>query len=261
MATYNKRGYKAPKPEQEKEENEFDQFSQVDASNSKTAEVFDTLDQGANKMEGWVARNQKVIFGVVGAIALATLGYVGYDKFVVEPKNEDAANEMFQAQSYYNEAMTNTVASDSLYKLALNGGEGKLGFLGIINTYKGTKSANLAHYYAGTTYLNQSKFKEAIQQLEQFKANDIVLGALSLGAIGDAFSELGQNKEALEYYKKAADYNKNDFTAPRFLNKAGLVALELGQKEEALKFFNEIKNNYRTSPEFQSVEGLIGLAQ
>lgn len=261
MATYNKRGYKAPKPEREKGDNEFDQFSNVDASNSTTAEVFNTLDESANKMEGWVARNQKVIFGVVGAIALITIGYVGYSKFVVEPKNEDAANNMFTAQNYYNDAMANPVAGDSLYNLALNGGEGKFGFLGIIENYKGTNTANLAHYYAGTTYLNLGKFKEAIQHLEQFKANDIVIGALSLGAIGDAFSELNQLDDALVYYKKAADYNKNDFTAPRFLNKAGLVALELGKKEDALKYFTEIKNNYRTSTEFQNVEGLIGLAQ
>jgi tetratricopeptide (TPR) repeat protein len=258
MATYNKRGYKAPKP---KEENEFDQFSNIDTSNSTTAEVFNTLDKNANRMENWVARNQKAIFGFVGAIALITIGYVGYSKFVVEPKNEDAANEMFQAQTYYNDAMANTATSDSLYTLALNGGEGKLGFLGIIDNYGGTQAANLAQYYVGTTFLNQGKFKEAIQHLEKFKANDIVLGALSLGAIGDAFSELGQQEDALDYYKKAAAYNKNDFTAPRFLNKAGFTALDLGKKEEALKLFNEIKNNYQESAEANAVDVLIGMAQ
>lgn len=261
MATYNKRGYKAPKPEQEKEDNEFDQYTNIDSSNSKTAEVFNSLDQGANKMESWVVRNQKVIFGLVGAVALATLGYVGYDKLVVEPKNDDAANEMFQAQSYYNNALMGGAAKDSLFNLALNGGEGKFGFLKIIESYSGTQSANLAHYYAGTAYLNMGKNQEAIEHLEKFKSNDAVLAPLALGAIGDAFSELKQNEQALEYYKKAAAKQNNEFTTPRFLNKAGLIALEMGNKEEALKNFNEIKNNYQGSVEYRGVDALIGLAQ
>lgn len=262
MATYNKRGYKAPKPQDETADNEFDQYSSVDTSKSTTAEVFNSLDQGANKMEGWVARNQKAIFGIVGAIALVTIGYVGYNKFVIEPKNEEASNEMFQAQAYYNDAFTNEADKQSLFNLALNGGEGKLGFLGIIENYKGTQSANLAHYYAGTTYLNQGEYKKAIEQLEQYKlGSDIIVGSLALGAIGDAFSELGQQADALEYYKKAADHNKNDFSTPRFLYKAGLAALEDGKKAEALKLFTEIKNNYSTAMEATLVESLIGLAQ
>ena len=261
MATYNKRGYKPPKPEVEKTDDEFDQFKNVNADGSKTAEVFNTLDQGANKMESWVWRNQKAIIGVVGAIAIATIGYVGYQKLILEPKDNDAANEMFQAQNYYNEALTNVGEQDKLYELALNGGEGKLGFIGITEQYKGTQAANLAHYYAGTALLNQGKFQEAIQHLEKFKSDDIVVGALALGAIGDAFSELNQKEDAIDYYKKAIAYNPNELTTPRFLNKAGLLSLELGKKEEALKYFNEIKNNYKGSVEAGTVDGYIGLAQ
>ena len=36
--------------------------------------------------------------------------------------------------------------SDSLFRLALNGGEGKYGFLDIVDEYSGTKAANLANY-------------------------------------------------------------------------------------------------------------------
>ena len=59
MATYNKRGYKAPKPQDEKIENEFEEV--LETGDSTTAEVFDTLDETANKTEEWVAKNQKVI--------------------------------------------------------------------------------------------------------------------------------------------------------------------------------------------------------
>jgi len=86
MATYNKRGYKAPKPKDEAVENqvEVDELDNVQEEDSATAGVFNTLDESANKLEDWVAKNQKYIFGFVGAIAVAAAGYLMYDKFIVD---------------------------------------------------------------------------------------------------------------------------------------------------------------------------------
>lgn len=257
MATYNKRGYKAPK---EKEVKEVVEEVVIDEKNSTTAEVFSKLDETASKTEDWVAKNQKIIIGVVGAIALLTVGYLGFQKFVTEPKEEEAASEMFVAQQNFQQAVDG-VASDSLYKLALNGSEGKFGFVKIADEYSGTSAGNLANYYAGLAYLNTGKYAEAIDYLGKFKSDDIVLNALAKGAIGDAYSEKKQEKEALEYYVKAAESNKNDFTTPRFLLKAGKTALALGQKEDALKYFTDIKENYENAPEAASVDALIGLSQ
>jgi tetratricopeptide (TPR) repeat protein len=167
---------------------------------------------------------------------------------------------MFVAQQNFQKA-TDGVASDSLYKLSLNGSEGKFGFLKIADEYSGTDAGNLANYYAGIAYLNTGKYTEAIDYLNKFKSDDIVLGALAKGAIGDAYSQKNQPKEALENYLKAAESNKNDFTTPRFLLKAGKTALTLGNKSDALKYFTDIKENYEATPEAASVDVLIGLAQ
>ncbi|HRB70860.1 MULTISPECIES: tol-pal system YbgF family protein [Flavobacterium] len=260
MATYNKRGYKAPKPQEEAVENEFEQAVEIDEKGSTTAGVFNKLDEGASKTEEWVARNQKYIFGFVGAIAIATAGYLLYDKFVVEPKEDDAANEMFQAQQYFQQAVEGQ-AADSLFALSLKGGEGKLGFLGIVDNYSGTKAANLAHYYAGMAYLNTAKYKEAVQQLEQFSSDDMMLKALALGGIGDAFSELDKKEDALTYYKKAAEANDNEYTTPRFLFKAGQVALALNKKADAAKFFTQIKEKYEGSAEGANIDALIAMTE
>ncbi len=257
MATYNKRGYK---PAKEKEGKEVTEDISVLEKNSKTAEVFSTLDATASKTEDFVARNQKIIIGVVAAIALITVGYLAYQKFVTAPKEEDAASQMFVAQQNFEKA-TNGVASDSLYKLALNGSEGKWGFVKIADEYSGTDAGNLANYYAGVAYLNTGKYAEAIESLGKFKSDDLILSAMAKGAIGDAYSQKNQPKEALEYYIKAAESNKNDFTTPRFLLKAGKTALTLGNKEDALKYFTDIKENFEASPEAATIDVLIGLAQ
>jgi len=257
MATYNKRGYK---PAKEKEVKEVTEDIKAIEKNSATAGVFSTLDATATKTEDFVAKNQKFIIGFVSAVALVTIGYLAYEKFVAAPRQDEAANEMFVAQQNFQKA-TDGVASDSLYKLSLNGSEGKFGFIQIADEYSGTDAANLANYYAGIAYLNIGKYTEAINSLGKFKSDDVVLSALAKGAIGDAYSQNKQPKEALENYVKAAESSKNDFTTPRFLLKAGKTALALGNKEDALKYFTDIKDNFDASPEAASVDVLIGLAQ
>lgn len=260
MATYNKRGYKAPKPK-DAEDIQDDLEQDVDVKNSTTAEVFSSLDEGASRTEEWVAKNQKYIFGIVGAIAFATVAYLTYDKFVLEPKEDEAAEEMFTAQQNFQAAIDATNAQDSLFNLALNGAESKYGFVQIIDKYSGTEAANLAYYFAGISYLNTGKYTEAIAHLDQFTSKDIVMSTLAKGAIGDAFAQKNQLKEALEYYEKASKMADNEMTTPRFLFKAGQTAYLLGQKADALKFFTELKEKFESAPEARNVDALIGMMQ
>ena len=192
---------------------------------------------------------------------MGVLAYLGYKKFIQEPKELEASNEMYQAQNYFNEALNGLAAKDSLYNMSLNGGEGKYGFLDIIDNYGGTKAGNLAHYYAGMAYLNTNQYQEAIDQLEDFTLDDEILAPLAKGAIGDAFIQLEQPEEALGYYEKAANMRKNDFTTPRFLLKASVTAIELGDNDKAVSLLNEIKEKYSTSAEAKNVDLYLGMAK
>ena len=253
MATYKKRGYK-PSNKEEKE--------QVAEQESTTAEVFNTLDEGASRTETWVANNQKYIYIIVGVAIVGVLGYLGYNRFIQEPKQIEAANEMAQAQDYMASALrANGTESDSLYNLALNGGEGKFGFLDIIDNYGGTDAANLAHYNAGFAYLRTGKYQEAIEQLESFSSDDEIFSALATGGIGDAFLQLDQPEEALGYYEKAAEMRSNSFTTPRFLLKAAITAIKVGDAEAAEKYLLEIEEEYSEAPEADKVPIYLGQAR
>ena len=252
MATYKKRGFKA-KNKQEQQ--------QFDEQESTTAEVFSTLDESASRSEEWVAKNQNYILGVIGVIAIGVLGFLAYNQFVQGPKEESAANEMYYPQQYFDQAVNSTTAKDSLFTLALNGAEGKYGFLDIISEYSGTKAANLANYSAGMAYLNMNQYQEAIAYLENFSSDDVVLGALSKGGLGDAFAQLGQADDALGYYEQAVNHSANDFTTPKYLYKAGITALELDQKDKALGFFQRIKDEFSESTQAQTVDAFIGMAK
>lgn len=252
MATYKKRGFK---PQTKEEIQEFDQ------QESTTAEVFSTLDEGASKSEEWVSNNQNYILGIIGVIAIGVLGYLAYVQFVQKPKEASAANEMYYPQQYFDEALISTTAKDSLFTLALEGGEGKYGFLDIIEEYSGTKAANLANYSAGMSYLNMNKYQEAIGYLEDFSSEDDILGALAKGGLGDAFMQLDQASDALGYYEAALAHSTNEYTTPKFLYKAGVTALEMGNKSKALGYFKRIKDEYSSSEPAGTIDAFIGMAK
>ena len=253
MATYKKKGAK-PGNKQE--------HQNLPEDDSTTAEVFNSLDEGASKTEEWVARNQKFIFIIIGVAAAGILGYLAYDQFIQEPAETEAVNEMFQAQQYFERALDAPAAEkDSLYNLALTGGQGKYGFVDVVENYGSTDAANLARYYAGMAYLRTNQYQEAINNLEEFEGDDQILTPLALGGIGDAFLQLEQPKDALDYYEKAATAKLNDFTTPRFLMKAAVTALQLNEAETAENFLLRIKNEFSAAPEAQNVEIFLGQAQ
>src|SRR6476620_8536358 len=94
------------------------------------------------KTETFITENQKSLTIIGSVVAAMVLLYFGYTKFYLTPRETDAQNDMFRAEQYFQ--------ADSLDK-ALNGDGNYPGFLIIIEEYSGTKSANLAYYYAGVT--------------------------------------------------------------------------------------------------------------
>ena len=248
MATYKKRGKKkslATIPVKEIE------------SESTTAEVFQTLDTSASKTEQLVSKYQKFILIAIVLVTMSVLSYLGYKTYIYEPKKLEAVGELSQAQ-YYFELAVNSQNSDSLYLRALNGGEGKFGFLDIIENYEGTPAGMLANYSAGMSYLNLKDYVNAIDYLDKFKSDDVMLSALAKGAIGDAFAQIGQPEDAYDYYVTAFEISDNLFSAPKYLYKAGMLGFNLGKINNALEYFKRIKAEFPNSKESKLVDVQIG---
>ena len=259
MATYKKRGYK-PKKEKVVEDVVEETFNEEE---SAVAEAFNALDDTANKSEEWIEKNSKpLLYGLLGIIAVI-LCYMAYTKFVSQPKEIDASNELAYPRSLFDQALKSAgVKADSLYTLGIEGGvDGKYGFVDIADNFGSTKAGNLANYYAGISYLKMKKYEEAIDYLGRFESDDELLGPTAIGAIGDAFADIDQPKEALDYYKKAADKKDNELTTPLFLFKAGQVALSLENYSKAEKFFTTIKEKYPTSEQAKDIDKHINSAK
>ena len=246
MATFNRRGYKKSKSDQAQK-----------GEKSQTAEGFESLDSTANKSEQWILKNQNIILTFIAVISISVLSYLGYERLIADPNEKEAISELNKAQYFFELALVSN-ESDSLFKLALNGGEGKYGFLDIVKEYSGTKASNLANYSMGMSYLNLKEYDNAIIYLEKFKSDDILLKSISLGTIGDCFSELNQPDEAFEYYQKAFKHNENIYTTPKYLFKAALIGSEIGKYRSSIDFLNRIKDEFPDSYESSLVEVQLG---
>ena len=248
MATYKKKGFK---PKDNKSQQSIDM-------QSTTAEVFNTLDDTASKSEQWIEKNSKPLFYGLVIVIVLILGFLGYNKYVIEPQETAASNELSFPRKHFNEA--NTAAGsdiDSLLQLGLDGVDNKFGFLDISTQYNGTKAANIANYYAGVSYLKMKEYQKAIEYLSKFNSDDELLGPTALGAIGDAFADIDQAEDALDYYEKAANKKDNEFTTPLFLFKAGRTAMDLGQFSKAEKMFAKIKENYPSTDSGKDIDKYI----
>ena len=185
------------------------------------------------------------------------LSFISYDRYIKQPREKEAISELSQAQYFFDLAIANN-NSDSLFNIAINGGQGKYGFLDITKEYKNTKAANIANYSIGMSYINLKDYEKAILFLEKFDSDDIFLKSISLGSIGDCFSELNQPNEAFEYYQKAFNNGENSYTSPKFLFKAALVGSQIGKNRLAIKFLKRIKDEFPDSYEADLVEVQLG---
>ncbi len=248
MATYKKKGFKKEK-------------NQVEEIQSTTAEVFNTLDETASKSEQWIEKNSKPLFYGLVTIVVLVLAFLGYHKYILEPQEMEASNQLAFPRKHFNLAIKGDTAIDSLYNLGLEGADGNYGFLDIAVQYKGTKAGNLANYYAGISYLKMKKYEEAITYLGAFSSDDEILGPVALGAIGDTFVDIEQLEDALNYYEQAANKKDNTYTRPLFLFKAAQIAMELKDFSKAEKLFTEIKENFSKSDQAKDIDKYINSAK
>ncbi len=214
----------------------------------QTTEVLENVEQSLTKAEIFFEQNRNPLLIGVGILLGISLLYYGYVQFIQKPQEAEAQEMIFMAQKYFEQ--------DSL-SLALNGDGPNLGFLDIADEYGSTKAGNLASYYAGVCYLNMGDFENAITYLDEFSGDDEILSVVAKGAIGDAFLELNQPEEALEYYTKASNMNDNEFVIPIYLQKAAQTAEILNDYKAALKFYTRIKEDFPESREASDIDKQI----
>jgi len=207
-------------------------------------DVQDTL---GKTTEFYQANKSKILLSGIVLLVLAGSIYGIFGVFLPN-RQEEAQNMMYMAERYFE--------NDSL-TLAINGDGNFPGFLEIESDYSWTNAGRLARYYLGVSYLRQGEYSEAINWLEKFSTDDVLLASVAKGATADAYLEKGDEEKAVELYVKAADNYKNEFTSPIYLARAAELTESMGNNKKALELYERLQKEYPASTEGSGAEKFI----
>ena len=204
------------------------------------------MQEAVSKTEDFFKKYGNMMYGCILAVLIVALAILAYNRFILQPKKQQATDQMAQAERWF-------LAGE--YELALNGDDNDPGLLDIIDQY-GSKAGEAVYMYAGVAALQTGDFQGAIDQLKKYDGKDPNLKARAEACIGDAYTELQDYKNAISYYQKAAKTTDNALAAA-YLLKAGIVAEEAGDKAQALSFYKEIKDKWGNAPEAMEIDKYI----
>ena len=222
--------------------------NQTKEEQSKAGE---TIASALSSTERYIERNNKwLVIGLVVVVVLIS-GYLAWRNFYQAPREQEAQRQIFPAQQLFEK--------DS-FAIALNGDGNNLGFLQILEEYSGTKTANLAHYYAGICYRSLGDLDNAIEQLKRFDGNDKMVTPVALGALGDCYCDKGDLGKAQEYYNKAASFTENPLTTPIFLMKSAAIYETNGDWAKAITAYKAVKNQYPNSSTAREIDKYLARA-
>ncbi|MFK7810356.1 MAG: tol-pal system YbgF family protein [Saprospiraceae bacterium] len=215
--------------------------------NKQQEETLVDIVEVKDSAQGFLETNQKNIMGGLLALIVVVGGYLAFKHLYQGPRETEASTQLSQAQLQFEK--------DSFALALSNPGSGAPGFLDIIDNHSGTKAANLATYYSGASYLHLGQYDLAIQFLEDFNPKGEVLEGPTFSMIGDAYAEKGDMNNAASYYKKAVNAaDGNEFLAPMYLKKVGMMAEKNENWKAAADAYNKIKMEYPTSVDGNDID-------
>ncbi len=195
------------------------------------------IDQMGDFFQG----NVKYVTIGIGVILIAVLGYFGYQKFIITPKNIDSAKALYIGESHF--------ADTQNWEAVINGDSlGNTGLLAAANKFEGYAGANIANYDMGIASLNLGKYDDAIKFLDKTSFEDENIETARIGAIGDALAGLEKFADAEVKYKEAYTRRpKNEMTAPLYLLKLATINEIIENYEEATKYYTDLIENFPNS--------------
>lgn len=210
---------------------------------NKNVKAAPEMEQQVSKTEAFFEKNKKAIIIAVVAVIAIVVGAILFNNYYLEPRSNEASTELGKSQELFDAQQ---------YDKAL------AGFQKVANDYSSTNAGNLAQLYIGLCQANLGKWQEAVNALEQFSGKgDQMISPAAEGALGNAYANLKQLDKAVEHLKKAAKMADNNSLSPTFLIQAGEILESQGKKEEALKLYQEVKDKYFNSMQYQTIDKYI----
>ncbi len=203
------------------------------------------IDQPLSRTEEFLQQkgNQKKIIYSFAALIIVVAIIFGW-RWMSQRNNEKAQNEIWNSELLFDQGQ---------YEQALEG------FEAVAEQYGSTRAGNTAKAYAGLCHKNLGNYDDAIKYLQDFDGNDNIIAPAILSALGDCYvdKETPDYSKAAQTFEQAAKAASNAQYSPLFLRKAGLAYEEAGDRQNALKAYQSIKDNWAETSIAMSIDKYI----
>ena len=223
------------------------------ANKKKKTEPDIEVDEILSRSEQFIEKNKKNLLYGVGLIAVLVAVILAYNYMYMQPLSERAEKSIFKGQQYFER--------DSFALALFGNGLDYDGFEAIVSQYGRTKTGNLAKAYAGICYYKLGDPHSAIKKLKSYKAKDDQLMPRVIGLLGDCYVSIGDTKEGIKYFEKAASKANDANISPLYLKKAGIAYESLKQYKDAIRVYKIIKDKYGQSTEAGEIDKYLFRAE
>lgn len=206
------------------------------------------VEEAVSRSEAFINKNKKTLVAAICAIVVVVVAGMLVSTYYIKPREQKAAEALFAGERYF---------QNGDYETALNGDQEYAGFEAVADEFGSTKAGKLAKAYAGISLAKLGRYEEAIPVLKSFKGKDALVAPSVLAALGNCYAQTGDETQAAATLVKAANLADNNLLSPAYLIQAGQIYEKLGQKADALKVYQEVKDKYYGSAQSMDIDRYI----
>lgn len=211
------------------------------------------IESAINKSEAFLHDNGKLLITILIAVVIVVGGYFGYKYLYQAPRVGKAADMMFVAEQQFaidSFAVALNGDGNNAGFLEVIEKYGATAQGNIANHYAGVCYIKMGEMDKAMEYLKKFDATEG--------APNVLVNAQNFGLQADILSQKQNYKEAAKMYEKAIEAANNSFTTPIYLKKAALVYTQLGDNKKALELYQRVADEFGSSMEARDIEKFIG---
>ncbi len=201
----------------------------------------------------YLRNNRKIVSGTVTGLVIAIIVVVAYMNNV-RSNNSKAATELSQVLAAFN---------GGAYQVAMNGdpAHNVTGLKAIVENYGSTETGEEAKVYLADCYYYLGDYDNALKYFKDYDGSDKFLQASAYAGVAEVYEIRGENKDAAEYYERAASVDSKNFLTPEYLVGAARNYIKTGKGERAITLLTRVKKDFPNSQYAQNVDFLLAEAK
>ena len=211
----------------------------------------DQLATAAAASVGFFEEHRRLLIGVAVVLAVVIVGAFAYN-FWQDSRDTEAAEMLGNILTTFEQGQ---IAE------ALDGSVNNPGLIEIADRYGSTATGNLAKFYAADALFQLGRFDESLEYFESYNVSGDILGASALAGQATIFEQQGDNTQAAQLFRRAADAYESPATTPDYLMSAGRNYEAAGDAPAAAEVYQLFLDDYGATPNAPLVEALMAQAE